>query len=179
MSNDALTNFMGLSSFLIGVPLPGLQSLDSDLGQSYLNLLNAYLATPQYTDPKTGMVYAPGPASFDAQYGGFPIPPDSNSGLTPNTMTTLLNTWGEISATGGDPTAAVNKQIFGNAQLSALAQKSILIWYTGLIDNIPGPAELYDRALVWSISYAHPMAVPRSFGYWQFDPTATGVVDEK
>ena len=162
MSNDALTNFMGLSSFLIGVPLPGLQSLDSDLGQSYLNLLNAYLQQ--------------GPATFDQQFGAVETPPGSNAGLTPDTMTTLLNTWQQIAAAGGDPTAAVNKQIFGNAQLSALAQKIILIWYTGLIDNIPGPAELYDRALVWSISYAHPMAVPRSFGYWQFDPTATGVV---
>ena len=165
MSNGVLTNFMGLSSFLIGVPLPGLQSLDASLGQEYLNQLNAYLQQ--------------GPAIFDQQVGAAETPPSSNAGLNAGTMTTLLNTWQQIAAAGGDPTAQVNKQIFGNVQLSSLAQKIILIWYTGLIDGIPGPADTYDKALVWSLGYAHPMAVPRSFGYWQYDPTTTGIVDKK
>jgi hypothetical protein len=140
MANSDAQNFLTLSEFLLGLPLPGVSSLDPDLAQRYYALINSQQ----------------------------PSPP----------MAQLLSTWAPIQAAG--PTvAAVNQQIFGQANLSTLAQQIILLWYDAVwfpspnqpySNAAPVPASDYDKALVWTLAQAHPAAVPLSFGYWQYAP---------
>ncbi len=161
-----LDNFMGLSSFLLGIPLPGIKRLDPTLGALFLAQLDGYLANPtafaNYNQEKWGT------AGFD-----IPAQPDWLC-ISPSTMNKLLTQWQAIKTAGGDIKIAVDSQIFGVVDLSTMAQKIIAIWYTGLINNIPGPAIAYSKPWVWEVSHAHPEAVPRSFGYWQYDPTHEG-----
>lgn len=148
-----LTTFMSLSGCLLGVPNTWLKSLDDDLGAKHLERLNQYLA------------------SWTSGNRSSQIPPlDESTTLSPQTMTDLLQTWQGIASQGGDPSPEVDRQIFGKPDLSALAQKVVILWYTNKIDDQPGSAKTYDRAQVWAVSYAHPQAVPRAFGYWQYPP---------
>lgn len=143
-----LDDFMSLSGFLLGIPfqspLPPINDLDPDLGQFYLNLLTPYV-------PATSLA-------------------------------NLASTWENIQTQPSSQwPALVDQQIFGNPDLKQWAQQIILVWYTGSVwlptipgGNTPRDPEHYERTLVWVLAQAHPMAVPLSFGYWQYPPVGTG-----
>jgi hypothetical protein len=147
-----LNDFISLSGFLLGIPfkppLPPINDLDPDLGQFYLDLLNKY-------------------ASY--------VPKGS--------LTDLASTWQSIQAQPSSQwDAQVRKLIFGT-DLNDWAQQIIYVWYTGSmwVPNLPSgnpntdrDAERYERTLVWWLAQAHPMGVPKSFGYWQYPPSGTG-----
>lgn len=166
MANDErsdLDAFLELSGYLLGLPLPGLESLDRTLGQTYLERLRQYLEDSDEIDSIIGSAAAPamGPASLAA-----PQP-------SPRTLTDLLEIWRRV----GPEQESFDREVFlddARPDLSAVAQKILILWYSAQINNIPLDATTYDRALVWSISYAHPQGVPRSFGYWQYSPEAVG-----
>ena len=75
--------------------------------------------------------------------------------------------------------ASVTTLILNDANLGPLARQIILAWYTGFLPWSPGqqptpdPAN-YERTLVWLLAQAHPMGVPLSFGYWQYNPATSG-----
>ncbi len=161
-----LKNFMKLSSFLLGIPLPGVEKLDSTLGALFLSKLDNFLGDPVGFGKQNQQKWGT---------SGFDIPPQPDGlVLSPATMNKLLQTWQEITASDAESRTLVDSKIFGVADLSTLAQKIIALWYTGLINNIPGQATVYAQPYVWGVSHAHPGAVPHSFGYWQHDPMDKG-----
>jgi hypothetical protein len=136
-----LQDFISLSEFLLGVPFqPPLPPLTS-------------------LDPDLANVY------FNQ------LSANSPSGL----MAQLLNTWTGIQKLPRSQwTAAVNTQIMNDPKMGPLARQVILAWYTGFHPYLgsgpqPDPAN-YEQTLVWMLAQAHPMAVPLSFGYWQYKP---------
>ena len=166
-----LNNFLGLSTFLLGLPLPGIEKLDPTLNALFLSKLDSFLSDQDGFANQNQQEW--GTAGFD-------IPPQPDGlVLTPATMDRLLQTWQETAASGEDIKTLVDTKIFAVADLSTLAQKIIAIWYTGLINNIPGQASVYAESYIWGISHAHQGSVPHSFGYWQHDPVkaATSSID--
>lgn len=138
-----LDDFISLSEFLLGIPwqqapLPAI----NDLKQ------NSDLAQVYMTQLNTWSLQGP-------------------------FMEELLTTWEGIQ---GQPepqkTASVNNMIMGDPNMGPLARQIILAWYNGFHPWAPGqqptpdPAN-YEDALVWQLAQAHPMGVPKSFGYWQ------------
>jgi len=93
-------------------------------------------------------------------------------------MSQLLSTWTGIQKLPVSQwTAAVNTQIMSDSNLGPLARQVILAWYTGFhpflgVPPQPDPAN-YEQTLVWMLAQAHPMAVPLSFGYWQYKPQSS------
>ena len=163
MASDDFDAFMGLSEYLLGIPMAGLESLDPKLGMTYFERLSQYLDETQAIDSVIGSVDTPtmGPTTL-----GMPQP-------GPTTLQDLLAIWREVGA----DKEKFDARVFldqDRPDLSAVAQKILILWYSAQIDNVPLDATTYDRALVWSISYAHPQGVPRSFGYWQYSPEAVG-----
>jgi hypothetical protein len=145
-----LNDFITLSEFLLGVPfqppLPPLTSLDPDLASVYFNQLSAYSPQSSY-------------------------------------MAALLTAWTGIQKMpAAQWTAAVNSQIMSDPNLGSLARQIILAWYTGFHPYYPPPPGQpaqpppqpdpanYEQTLVWVLAQAHPMGVPLSFGYWQYQP---------
>ena len=166
-----LNNFLGLSNFLLGIPLPGIEKLDPTLNALLLTKLDNFLADQdsfaKQNQNKWGTT-------------GFDIPPQPDGLiLSPTTMDRLLQTWKETAASGKDIKTLIDTKIFAVVDLSTLAQKIIATWYTGLINNIPGQASVYSESYVWGVSHAHQASVPHSFGYWQHDPmqAATSSID--
>lgn len=88
----------------------------------------------------------------------------------------LLETFGEIVASGGDVDAAIRERIFGDARLRQSARRIIILWYLGeLVDDadksIGGPPEHHFRGLMWEMIHAHPPGLSGGyFGYWKYPP---------
>lgn len=163
-----LKSFMGLSNFLLGIPLPGVERLDPTLAALFLSKLDNFLGDPVGFGKQNQQKWGT---------SGFDIPPQPDGlVLSPATMNKLLQTWQEIAASDAESRTLVDSKIFGVADLSTLAQKIIALWYTGLINNIPGQASVYAQPYVWGVSHAHPGTVPHSFGYWQHEPMDKGKV---
>ena len=161
-----LSSFIRLSEFLLGIPLPGIAKLNTDLATVLFKELETYLVSPEAFTCKNEIEWGTGGASIPAESSPTP--------LSLQTLKDLLDTWDSISATAGDNIKVqVDDRIFGNLALSTLAQKVIALWYNGQINTIPGTANSFSRSLVWATAYTHPEAIPRSFGYWQYNPLAT------
>jgi hypothetical protein len=147
-------DFLSLSEFLLGIPFPPAQP-----GQPPLPAITAL-------DPDLGNVYMTQLITW-SQQGPY--------------MAQLLTTWEGIQklTTVQLQTAAVNSQIMNDKNLGPLARQIILAWYNGFHPWFPGqqptpdPAN-YEQTLVWVLAQAHPMAVPLSFGYWQYPPPTAG-----
>lgn len=129
-----LDDFISLSNFLLGIPLPQVAALDQDLAQTYMNQLNS---------------------------GGVPLDQ-------------LLTAWHAIAAQPESQWPALfDQQIKTNTTLWSQAQQVVLAWYTGVCGTNPRDPSLYEKTLVWVLAQAHPMAVPVSFGYWQYPPSGS------
>lgn len=118
-----------------------------------------------------------------------PLPPITNldpdlaqtylQGLTPTApqqalMTNLLNVWTNLHTQQIDLEVGVQTEILANPELGPMARQLMLAWYSGFHPwfggvPVPDPAN-YEQALVWVLAQAHPMGVPLSFGYWQYQP---------
>jgi hypothetical protein len=135
-----IDDFLSLSELLVGIPSPGL---------------------PAGLDPKTARFYMDQLCAWSVQ-GPF--------------MEQLLSTWNVIKDQPPDlRNASVNALIMNDPNLGPLARQVILAWYNGFHpwaqgqQPTPDPA-YYSQALVWTVAYAHPIAVPLSFGYWHTLP---------
>jgi len=137
-----LNDFVSLSEFLLGVPFqPPLPTLNS-------------------LDPDLANVYMTQLAANSPQG---------------SSMAQLLSNWETIQKQPPtERTVSVNTLVTGDTDLGSLARQIILAWYTGFHPYFgSGPApdpQNYERVLVWELAQAHPMAVPLSFGYWQYAP---------
>jgi hypothetical protein len=132
-------DFLSLSELLVGIPSPVLPPGTS-------------------LDPKLAQVYMHQLSTWSVQ-GPF--------------MEQLLTTWNEIKNQPPDlRNTSVNALIMADPNLGPLARQAILAWYSGFHPWVegqqptPDPA-YYSQALVWILAYAHPTAVPLSFGYWE------------
>ncbi|HEY2092955.1 MAG TPA: hypothetical protein VGJ81_13795 [Thermoanaerobaculia bacterium] len=91
-------------------------------------------------------------------------------------MEQLLSTWKVIKDQPPDlRNASVTALIMNDPNLGPLARQIILAWYNGFHPWVAGQqptpdTAYYEQQLVWIVSYAHPMAVPVDFGYWQTIP---------
>jgi hypothetical protein len=69
---------------------------------------------------------------------------------------------------------AIKQKIFGNAELAAISQVIILLWYLGEVHGqapAGGYPEHYFRGLFWEIVHAHPPALSGGYsGYWAYPP---------
>jgi hypothetical protein len=137
-----IDDFMSLSEYLLGIPFsPPLPQIDA-------------------LDRNLGQVYL----------NGLTITPAQQSA-----MTALLAAWTTIQGQSKDQWPTLVEQLLQSSDNGPLAQQVILAWYTGFHPWFPGqqpvpdPAN-YEQTLVWVLAQAHPMAVPLSFGYWQFQP---------
>ena len=135
-------DFLSLSELLVGIPSP-------------------VLPAGTRLDPKLAKFYMDQLSTWSVQ-GPF--------------MEQLLTTWDVIKDQPPDlRNASVNALIMNDPNLGPLARQIILAWYNGFHpwsagqQPTPDPT-FYDQQLVWIVSYAHPMAVPLSFGYWQTVP---------
>jgi hypothetical protein len=164
-ANVVNPDFMSLSEFLLGVPfqppLPPLDALDPNLGLTYYQRL---------ISEANGPPGPPGPNQFPT---GVTPPggsgPDPNWSITPDKMTQLLGVWHPLASLPPDQQQAQFKaQIQGSTFYWPLAQQIVMAWYTGVCANVGRTADLYESTLVWVLAQAHPMAVPLSFGYWQY-----------
>ena len=156
-------DFMSLSEFLLGIPfsapLPQIDALDPNLGQTYYTRLIDPSNGPAIPNqmPPPGVI-PPGGAA-----------PDPNWAITPDKMTQLLNIWHPIASLPPDQQQTQFKaQIQSSPFFWPLAQQIVMAWYTGVCANVGRTADLYEQTLVWVLAQAHPMAVPLSFGYWQY-----------
>lgn len=164
MATEGFDAFMGLSEYLMGVPIKGIDNLDPQLGMTYFERLRQYLDETDTIDSITGSVPTPtmGETTLSMPQTG------------PSTLADLLAIWRQVGANKEE----FDRRVFLDKErpdLSELAQKILILWYSAQIDNVPLDATTYDRAMVWTISYAHPQGVPRSFGYWQYSPEAVGI----
>ena len=139
-----LDDFISLSEFLLGLPwqapLPPINDLKqhSDLAQVYMDQLTAW------------SLQGPFMAELLTDWEGVQGQPEAQK-----------TAW--VNSIIGDPNMG---------PLCLLTRQIILAWYNGFHPWIPGsqptpdPAN-YEDALVWQLAQAHPMGVPKSFGYWQ------------
>ena len=135
-------DFISLSELLVGIPSPVL---------------------PEGTtlDPTTAQFYMDQLTTWSVQ-GPF--------------MEQLLDTWNVIKDQPPDlRNESVNALIMNDPNLGPLARQVILAWYNGFHpwsegqEPTPDPAT-YNGQLVWALAFAHPTAVPKSFGYWRTLP---------
>ncbi len=162
----SLPDFISLSEYLLGIPLePPLVSspisdLDADLAQTYYNNLISSVNGPAGPNGNPPGVIPPGQTM-----------PDPNWAITPAKMDQLLNVWIPISTMSGSAQQqAFESRIQNDPFFWPLTQQIAMAWYTGVCANVPRSADLYERTLVWVLAQAHPMGVPLSFGYWQYQP---------
>lgn len=106
---------------------------------------------------------------------------------------TLLSTFREIRAKGGDIEEGIQKRILEDDAISPIARQIIFVWYTSALligskkpegaVNLEigrpdgsttlqfGSPEQYFRGLLWSVIHAHPPALSGGyFGYWKYPP---------
>jgi len=88
----------------------------------------------------------------------------------------MLQRFGESVQGAGDPAAALQTLMEGDATFAALARALLGLWYTGLTRE-PGkepvfshPEDYFD-ALMWAAVGAHPPASSDGyFGHWRIPP---------
>lgn len=88
----------------------------------------------------------------------------------------LLKRFDESLHGGKDPVTVVREHILPDADLGAVAEVILALWYTGGIQNAAGDwdvvsADRYYRALVWDAIGAHPPTLSNGyFGHWKYPP---------
>jgi hypothetical protein len=101
------------------------------------------------------------------------------SGFTAD-LEALLAAFSTLKEEGSISEESLAATLFATAELKAVAQQLIVLWYSSALMNIEankpvelkfGPPEHHFRALLWDVIAAHPPALSGGyFGHWHYPP---------